>query len=141
MKPEQVPARIAFIGLGVMGEPMCRNLAQKSGASVFAFDRDGAPLQRLRAHGVHAAASVEQAARGADAVFLSLPSGEVVREVSETAGGLLDCTARGQLVVDLSTSPVDLTRDLAPDSTSAAPPSWTRRSPARVPRPRRAPCR
>ncbi|OYW57574.1 MAG: hypothetical protein B7Z30_11230, partial [Rhizobiales bacterium 12-68-15] len=30
---------IGFIGLGVMGEPMCRNLAQKSGRPVIGFDR------------------------------------------------------------------------------------------------------
>ncbi|MBV9066755.1 MAG: NAD(P)-dependent oxidoreductase, partial [Methylobacteriaceae bacterium] len=40
---------IGFIGVGVMGEPMCRNLAQKSGRPVIAFDRDRAPLERLKA--------------------------------------------------------------------------------------------
>ena len=38
---------IGFIGVGVMGEPMCRNLARKSGLPVIALDRDPAPLQRL----------------------------------------------------------------------------------------------
>lgn len=38
---------IGFIGLGVMGEPICRNLAQKSGVKVLASDLDKAPLERL----------------------------------------------------------------------------------------------
>jgi 3-hydroxyisobutyrate dehydrogenase-like beta-hydroxyacid dehydrogenase len=107
------PARLGFIGLGVMGEPMCRNLAARSGAHVSAMDRDPGPLERLRAHGVQAADGIAGAARGADAVFLSLPSGAVVRELAEAPGGLLDSTGPGQVVVDLGTSPVDLTRDLA----------------------------
>ena len=39
---------IGFIGVGTMGEPMCRNLARKSGLKVLAADRDEAPLKRLR---------------------------------------------------------------------------------------------
>ena len=43
---------IGFIGLGVMGEPICRNLALKCGASVLAYDRDPAPLARLEGSSV-----------------------------------------------------------------------------------------
>jgi 3-hydroxyisobutyrate dehydrogenase-like beta-hydroxyacid dehydrogenase len=105
--------RAGFIGLGVMGEPMCRNLAQKSGARVRAFDRDSAPLERLAAHGVSAAQSVREVLRDADVLFLALPSGEVVRELSHADGGLLASVAPGQIVVDLGTSAVDTTRELA----------------------------
>ncbi|GAA4401862.1 NAD(P)-dependent oxidoreductase [Quisquiliibacterium transsilvanicum] len=107
------PARLGFIGLGVMGEPMCRNLALKSGAEVRASDLDPAPLERLRAHGIRSAGSVAEAARDADAVFLSLPSGAVVQSLAEAPGGLLENAVPGQIIVDLSTSPVDLTRELA----------------------------
>ena len=47
--------KIGFIGVGTMGEPMCRNLARKSGLTVLASDRDEAPLKRLAADGVKAA--------------------------------------------------------------------------------------
>jgi len=107
------PRTIAFVGLGVMGEPMCRNLARKSGVPVRAFDAQPEALQRLAAHGVRACASLAEAARGADVVFLSLPSGEVVHEVATAHDGLLACTHAGQIVVDLGTSPVDTTRALA----------------------------
>jgi hypothetical protein len=52
---------LGFIGLGVMGEPMCRNLARKSGATVVAFDERPAPLAALAADGVQAAASTAPA--------------------------------------------------------------------------------
>lgn len=104
---------IGFIGLGVMGEPMCRNLASRSGLAVRGYDRDPAPLQRLAGHGIVSATSVREAAEHASTIFLSLPSGEVVRQVCEGPGGLLGVIRAGQTVVDLSTSPVDVTRDLA----------------------------
>lgn len=105
--------RIGFIGLGVMGEPMCRNLALKSGAPVLAYDRDPKPLARLKAHGVIASVSARAVADGADIVFLSLPSGEVVAELVRGEDGLLAAARTGQIIVDLGTSPVDLTRQLA----------------------------
>ena len=46
---------IGFIGVGTMGEPMCRNLARKSGMTVLPADRDEAPLKRLAADGVKTA--------------------------------------------------------------------------------------
>lgn len=102
-----------FIGLGVMGEPMCRNLAQKSGAAVIAFDVMAAPLERLRSHGVTAGSSVAAVAQASDIVFLSLPSGVEVDFVCAGAHGLVAASRPGQTIVDLGTSPVGLTRALA----------------------------
>jgi 3-hydroxyisobutyrate dehydrogenase-like beta-hydroxyacid dehydrogenase len=105
--------QLGFIGLGTMGEAICRNLTKKSGLAVIAYDRNPAPLVRSRVHGVQSGNCVADAAKGSDVVFLSLPSGEVVEEVVRLPGGLLECAKRGQIVVDLGTSPVDLTRRLA----------------------------
>lgn len=66
---------VGFIGLGVMGEPMCRNLASRGGLAVRGYDRDPAPLQRLAEQGVVSATSVREAAEHASTIFLSLPSG------------------------------------------------------------------
>jgi 3-hydroxyisobutyrate dehydrogenase-like beta-hydroxyacid dehydrogenase len=101
---------LGFVGLGVMGEPMCRNLAAKSGAPVTAFDVNPEPLQRLAAGGVRAAQSVEALARNADVVLLSLPGGA---EVAAVCDALLPHLRAGACVVDLSTAPVKLARDLA----------------------------
>lgn len=111
MKSES--GRIGFIGLGVMGEPMCRNLARKAGRAVRAHDRDRRALERLAADGVQPGGSPAGAADGTDVVFLSLPSGAIVREVCHGAHGLLAAARAGQTIVDLGTSPVDLTRELA----------------------------
>ena len=49
---------IGFVGLGVMGEPICRNLVKKSGAPVIAFDLAPEPLKRLGGEGAAIAGSV-----------------------------------------------------------------------------------
>jgi 3-hydroxyisobutyrate dehydrogenase-like beta-hydroxyacid dehydrogenase len=105
--------KIGFIGIGVMGEPMCRNLAEKSGRSVIAFDRERAPLERLKAAGVEPAESIRAVARACDMVFMALPSGKHIEEVCMSEDGLLAPAHAGQIIVDLGTSPVDLTRSLA----------------------------
>ena len=103
---------IAFVGLGVMGEPMCRNLAQKCGRPVRAFDTQAEPLQRCRPRRARLRLAGRRG-RWRRVVFLSLPSGEVVHELVHAP---LDCWRphAGQIVVDLGTSPVETTRRLAP---------------------------
>lgn len=106
---------VGFIGLGVMGEPICRHLARKGGQPLAGHDPDPAPLARLAADGVRAAASAGEIARAAGLVFLSLPSGEVVESVCRAPDGLLANARAGQVVVDLGTSSVAGTRRLAAD--------------------------
>ena len=101
---------VGFVGVGVMGEPICRNLAQKCGHPVLAADLDPAPLQRLAAVGVATAPDVATIVARAELIFLSLPGGP---EVEAVATALLDGIRPGQIVVDTSTAPVALTRDLA----------------------------
>src|SRR6266702_374828 len=104
---------IGFIGFGVMGEPMCRNLARKSGASVIAFDLRPEPLARLATDGVKAATSARQIMDQAAVIILSLPSGSEVEAICAGADGLLARSRSGQTVIDLGTSPVRLMRALA----------------------------
>jgi 3-hydroxyisobutyrate dehydrogenase len=104
---------LGFIGLGVMGEPMCGNLAARSAETVVAFDLDPAPLARLAETGVTPAASVAAVAAAADLILLSLPGGVELEAVCAGEGGLLSRCRAGQIVVDTSTAPVALTRDLA----------------------------
>jgi 3-hydroxyisobutyrate dehydrogenase len=103
---------VGFIGLGVMGEPICRNLVKKSGARVIAFDLSSEPLQRLRGEGAEIAASVADVVAGAEVVFLCLPSAKHVRAVFEE-DGIAKTIRQGQIVVDLGTSSVSQTRDFA----------------------------
>jgi 3-hydroxyisobutyrate dehydrogenase-like beta-hydroxyacid dehydrogenase len=106
-------SRIGFIGLGVMGEPICRNLVRKAGLPVTAFDMQAESLARLAAEGAQVAASVADLVASVDIVFLCLPSGEIVHQIAHQPGGLLASMRPGQVLVDLSTSSVDTTRALA----------------------------
>ena len=104
---------LGFIGLGVMGTPMCRNLAAKSGQEVRAFDSDLDALANMDESGVTPAESIRDVAEHADIVFLSLPGGAHVSSVCMGAGSLLTHLKPGGLVVDFSTTPVNLARDLS----------------------------
>ena len=103
---------IGFIGLGVMGEPICRNLVKKSGKRVLAFDLAAEPLARLRAEGAEVVGAVADAIKQSDLLFLCLPSAKHVRAVFE-GDGILNNIRERQVVVDLGTSSVSQTRDFA----------------------------
>ena len=107
----------AFIGLGVMGEPMCRNLTLKRESvgltEIRVVEVRPEPLQRLSDQGAIVASSAIEAAKGADIVFVSLPGGKEVREILTGSAGLLAVMQPGTVFVDLSTSPVTLSRELA----------------------------
>jgi hypothetical protein len=102
------PSPIGFIGLGVMGEPMCGHLARRSGRPVLAHDLRSEPQERLAASGVKPA-SVEAIAEACDVILLSLPDGKAVAAV---VGQLEPHLRAGQCVVDTSTSSVELTRQI-----------------------------
>jgi 3-hydroxyisobutyrate dehydrogenase-like beta-hydroxyacid dehydrogenase len=104
---------LGFIGLGVMGEPMCANLARKCGLPLAAYDLDPAPLDRLAAFGARRAASVGEVAGCADVVLLSLPGVAEVEQVCLGPAGLVAARGRTRLVVDMSTSAVAATRRIA----------------------------
>jgi 3-hydroxyisobutyrate dehydrogenase-like beta-hydroxyacid dehydrogenase len=106
-----MPEAIGFIGLGVMGEPICRNLLHKSGRKVRAFDLAAEPLARIVADGASAAKSVADVVSGCDVTFLCLPSAKHVLSAFE--GGILPAIMRGQTVIDLGTSEVGMTRDFS----------------------------
>ena len=95
---------LGFIGLGVMGEPMCRNLAARSGHRVCGFD-----VRNISIPEIPAATSVEELAQASEVVFLSLPGAEEVRAV---CADLLSSLGKNSCVVDLSTAPVSLARAL-----------------------------
>ncbi len=99
-------ATIGFIGLGVMGEPMCGHLARRAGLPVLAHDLRAEPLGRLEQYGVKPAALADIAS-GCDLILLSLPDGKAVDAV---VSQLEPNLRAGQCVVDTSTSSVDLTR-------------------------------
>jgi 3-hydroxyisobutyrate dehydrogenase-like beta-hydroxyacid dehydrogenase len=80
---------------------------------IFGFDRADAPLQRLAAVGVKPAASLAELAKQCDVIFMALPSGKHVQAVCEGDDGLLSYAEARNTIVDLGTSPVEASRELA----------------------------
>ena len=103
---QNVAPTIGFIGLGVMGAPMCRNLVRKHPGPVYAFDLNPEAVRDVAASGARAAASVAQVAAASDIVCLSLPGGAHVKEVCFADAGIAASGSRGLIVVDLSTTSV-----------------------------------
>lgn len=108
---------IGFIGLGVMGEPMCRNLALRrndiGSPRVIAFDLNKEPLKRLESDGVETTASVAALVNQSDMILMSLPGGKQVEAICNDVHGIFAHAKSGAVVIDLSTTPVDLTRVLS----------------------------
>jgi 3-hydroxyisobutyrate dehydrogenase-like beta-hydroxyacid dehydrogenase len=92
-----------------MGEPMCRNLVTKTKLPVFATDLKREPVERLAAQGLKASASIADVAREADCIFLSLNSPKAVEEV---CAAIAAAKGRTHVIVDMSTTPVKLTKAL-----------------------------
>src|SRR5690242_1071162 len=104
---------LGFIGLGVMGEPMCANLMTKSRKTIYGTDIKRAPVERLAARGLKTCADIAEVAAAADVIFLSLPSGREVEEVCLGVGGIAPSGGRVHTVVDMSTSPPKLMGELS----------------------------
>lgn len=104
---------IGFIGLGVMGGAMCRNVAAKHPGTVLAFDQSAAALEEMSNSQARVVASKTDIWNSADIVLLSLPGGAQVEAVCIGPDGLMAATRRPGTVVDLSTTSVATARWLA----------------------------
>ncbi|MCC2597195.1 NAD(P)-dependent oxidoreductase [Pusillimonas sp. MFBS29] len=109
----QKPIVIGFIGLGVMGGVMCRNMALKHGGDVVAYDMNSEAFQILEGTKARRVETVADVAAEADYVFLSLPGGPQVEQVCLGAGGLTESARRPATIVDLSTTTVASARAVA----------------------------
>jgi len=94
--------RIAFIGLGAMGGGMVSRLLA-AGRTVTVYNRTRARGEALEAEGAVLAASPAAAAAGADVVFLSLATSEVVEQMLFGPDGAVTTLPEGAIVADMST--------------------------------------
>ncbi|GGO53588.1 3-hydroxyisobutyrate dehydrogenase [Roseovarius pacificus] len=101
---------IGFIGLGVMGGPMCRNIAVKHPGRVLCFDLSEDAVAALSDTKAERMDSVEALAKEADIICLSLPGGPQVQKV---AGMIGPVAGAGKILVDLSTTTVSSARETA----------------------------
>jgi 3-hydroxyisobutyrate dehydrogenase len=105
-------ARIAFIGLGVMGAPMARHLAA-AGHSLVVFNRSPDKAAAwVREHGGRRAVSPAEAAVGANAVISCVGDDADVERVTIGEAGAFEAMREGGLFIDHTTASADLARRL-----------------------------
>jgi 3-hydroxyisobutyrate dehydrogenase-like beta-hydroxyacid dehydrogenase len=112
MSEKKVPV-IGFVGLGVMGGPMCRNVTLKHNGDVVAFDMNSAAFAALDATKARRAQTLGEVAEQADIVFLSLPGSQQVEQVCLGSQGLASVSHLPSVIVDLSTTTVAVARGVA----------------------------
>jgi len=106
-------AKVAFIGLGVMGYPMARHLAAK-GHEVTVYNRTGAKAERwVSEFGGRAAATPAEAARGQEFVFACVGNDDDLRQVTLGAAGAFGAMEKGAVFVDHTTASAGIARELA----------------------------
>ena len=97
---------IGFIGLGIMGRPMARNLL-KAGYSLVVHSRSRGPVDEIVKAGATAAASSKDVAAQCDVLITMLPNSPEVEQVVLGAGGVIEGARRGMILADMSTiSPI-----------------------------------
>jgi 2-hydroxy-3-oxopropionate reductase len=103
---------IGFIGLGVMGAPMARNLLE-AGHELVVHSRSRGPVDELAAAGAQAADSPREVAERADVVVTMLPDSPAVRDVVLGEEGVLAGASSGDLLIDMSTIDPEVSIEVA----------------------------
>jgi len=106
-------AKVAFLGLGVMGYPMAGHLQKKGGHEVTVYNRTGAKAQQwAREFGGKHAASPREAAKDCDFVMMCVGNDDDVRSVVYGDNGALAGMKRGAILVDHTTASALLAKEL-----------------------------
>ena len=101
-----MPQVIGFIGLGIMGRPMARNLL-KAGHSLVVHSRSRGPVDELVKAGAKAAGSPKDVAAQCDVLITMLPNSPEVEQVALGPNGIVEGARRGLVFIDMSTiSPI-----------------------------------
>jgi len=104
--------RTGYIGLGLMGKPMARNLL-KAGFALTVFNRSRPAMEELAAEGAGLAESARQVAEQSDIVFTNLPDSPDVEQVVLGPEGILAGARAGMVVIDNSTIKPETARHIA----------------------------
>ena len=106
-------AKVAFIGLGVMGYPMARHLAQKGGHELTVYNRTAAKAEKWVAdYGGRHASTPRAAADGADYVFTCVGNDNDLRQVTVGTDGAFAGMRRGAIYIDNTTASAIVAREL-----------------------------
>ena len=97
-----MPERIGFIGLGLMGKPMARNL-MKAGYTVTVHNRSRPAVDELAAEGATPAGSPREVAERSDVIIMIVPDSPDVEAVVLGPDGIAEGAREGSLIIDMST--------------------------------------
>lgn len=107
-------AKVAFLGLGVMGYPMAGYLKTKGGHDVTVYNRTAAKAEKWAAEfSGKSAATPAEAARGAEFVFSCVGNDDDLRSVALGADGAFSSMASGSIFIDNTTASAEVARELA----------------------------
>ena len=99
--------KVGFVGLGIMGKPMVRNLL-KAGFPVTVYDIVEDAVKTLAAEGATPAKSAKEVAEGQDMVITMVPNGPIVRSLLKGEDGILAGVKPGTIIADMSSvTPVE----------------------------------
>ncbi|EIW18677.1 MULTISPECIES: 2-hydroxy-3-oxopropionate reductase [Pelosinus] len=104
--------KIGFIGLGIMGKPMSKNLL-KAGYELIVVDRNQAAVDEVVAAGAKSSATAKAAAEQADIIITMLPNSPHVKEVVLGENGILEGAKKGATFIDMSSIAPLVSRELA----------------------------
>ena len=104
--------KIGFIGLGVMGKPMAKNL-MKAGYSLWVYDIVQEPVEELVTAGAKAARSAREVGEKADLVISIVPTSREVQEVYLNEDGVLAGIKAGRIIIDMSTIDPIVSQEIA----------------------------
>ena len=93
--------KVGFIGLGIMGKPMSKNIL-KAGYELVVYNRSKASVEELVAAGATAAESPADVAKAVDVVITMLPNSPQVREVALGKSGVAEGAKPGTIMIDMS---------------------------------------
>lgn len=104
--------KVGFIGLGIMGKPMARNL-MGAGYEITVHNRSRGPVDELAAEGASVAASPREVAENSSVIITMLPDSPDVERVVAGESGVLEGLGEGKLLIDMSTISPVVTEELA----------------------------
>ena len=106
-------AKVAFLGLGVMGYPMAGHLKNKGGHEVTVYNRTAAKSEQwVKQYGGKSAATPKAAAQGQDLVMCCVGNDNDLREVTLGKDGAFQAMGKGTIFVDHTTASAEIAREL-----------------------------
>jgi len=104
--------KIGFIGLGIMGKPMAKNL-MRAGYSLIVYDINKEPVRELMSLGAEGGSSPKDVAERTDIIITMLPDSPQVKDVILGENGVLEGARRGAIIIDMSSIAPAVSKEVA----------------------------